>query len=458
MTLAIVLSGLAHELALFAAVGALLFAADDLLVDLIYWARRAWRSATIYSRFPRAFADQLPPSPTPGWLAVLVPAWDEGEVVARMVRTALERWHGHDVRLFVGVYRNDAPTRAALAPIDDARLVVVTVPVDGPSSKADCLNHLYRALAAFEDGIARRAKGVVLHDAEDLVHPAELRLYETMLDRADVVQIPVVALPDPASPWIAGHYCDEFALAHGRDLVVREAVGAAIPLAGVGAAIARAPLAALAAAHDGAPFAADSLTEDYEIGLRLGARGARTMFVRMRARRGSAELVASAGHFPATLDAAVRQKTRWVSGIVLAGWDRLGWSGGWGERWFRLRDRRGLPAMAVLVAGYAAAFLWAQLALAKALGAPVALTLSPLMAGLLKLNLAVLGWRLATRALFTARLHGWREGLRAMPRMLVSSLVLILAMARALKRYRRGARQRWDKTDHRFPALAGEPS
>ena len=36
---------------------------------------------------------------------------------------------------------------------------------------------------------------------------------------------------------------------------MREAVGAAIPLAGVGCAIAREPLARLAAMHDGRPFA-----------------------------------------------------------------------------------------------------------------------------------------------------------------------------------------------------------
>jgi adsorption protein B len=56
---------------------------------------------------------------------------------------------------------------------------------------------------------------------------------------------------------------------------------------------------------------------------------------------GEPGVVASRGHFPATLGAAVRQKARWLGGIAFAGWDRLGWRGGLGERWFRLRDRRG---------------------------------------------------------------------------------------------------------------------
>ena len=71
-----------------------------------------------------------------------------------------------------------------------------------------------------------------------------------------MIQLPVLPLPDPHSRWISGHYCDEFAEAHVKELVVREAVGAAIPLAGVGCAIERKPLAQLAAMQDGKPFAA----------------------------------------------------------------------------------------------------------------------------------------------------------------------------------------------------------
>ena len=82
------------------------------------------------------------------------------------------------------------------------------------------------------------------------------------------------------------------------------------------------------------------MTEDYEIGLRVGDLGLKTMFVRMPARPGERGVIASRGHFPASLGAAVRQKSRWLGGIALAGWDRLGWSGGWGERWMRMRDRR----------------------------------------------------------------------------------------------------------------------
>ncbi len=138
--------------------------------------------------------------------------------------------------------------------------------------------------------------------------------------------------------------------------------------------------------QDGKPFAGTSMTEDYEIGLRIGALGLKTMFVRIPAQPGERGVVASRGHFPATLGAAVRQKARWLGGIALAGWDRLGWSGGLGERWMRMRDRRGPLAALLLLAGYLAALLWSQLWLAEALGAPVQARMGPALAVLLTVN------------------------------------------------------------------------
>ena len=59
MTFATALTHVAAELALFSAVGFLLFAINDLAVDCIYFARRFWRSATLYRRYPKAFGKIL---------------------------------------------------------------------------------------------------------------------------------------------------------------------------------------------------------------------------------------------------------------------------------------------------------------------------------------------------------------------------------------------------------------
>ncbi len=449
-----VVARVAAELALFSGVGFLLFGLNDLAVDAIYFARRSWRSLTVYKRYRRAYASYFVFRKNPGFMAVFVPAWDESAVIAPMLRSALKRLDYDDYRIFVGHYRNDPATTAAIASVADERVIPVRVEKDGPTTKADCLNNLYDALVAYEVDSGKAAKAIVLHDAEDVVHRFELRIFDGLIGRAAAIQLPVLPLIDPQSRWISGHYCDEFAEAHAKELVVREAVGAAIPLAGVGCAIERTVLAKLAAMHEGRPFAGTSLTEDYELGLRIGALGGKSIFVRIPAQPGEPGVVASRGHFPSTLSAAVRQKARWLGGIALAGWDRMGWDGSVGERWMRLRDRRGPLAALLIVAAYLAALLWSQLRLAALLGAPVDVRIDPILANLLILNAWLLAWRVLMRAGFTASAYGIEEGLLSLPRLFVANLIAVLSAFRALSLYRTGRTPRWDKTQHIFPKEA----
>ena len=446
------MSRLAAELALFAGVGFLLFGLNDLAVDIIYFARKIWRALTIYNRYPRAYASSLPKDKKPGLFVIFIPAWDEATVIGPMLRATLNRLDYPNYRIFVGHYQNDPATGTAIAGIDDPRIESVMVHTDGPTTKADCLNHLYDALIAYESALGVSARAIVLHDSEDVVHPLELTLFNRLIDRAGIIQLPVIPLVDPASQWISGQYCDEFAEAHTKELVVREAIGAAIPLAGVGCAIARDPLARLAARHEGRPFAGASMTEDYEMGLRIGALGVKTMFVRIPAMPGDRAVVSSRGHFPASLGAAVRQKARWLGGIALSGWDRLGWGVGWGERWMRLRDRRGPLAALLLIAGYGAGLLWSQLWLAEALGAPIQARMDARLLILLNINGVLLTWRIVMRAAFTTSAYGWRQGLLSVPRLVIGNLIAVLATLRALRIHMSGGPQRWDKTRHIFPA------
>ena len=448
---ALFLTELTAELALFAAAGFFLFAIDDLAVDILYFLRSGWRTLGVYSRFPRAFAGTLSAPMRPGWFAVFIPAWDEAAVIAPMLRATLARFDHDDYRLFVGHYRNDPASQAAIDSVSDPRIVGVEVDADGPTTKADCLNRIYDALIAYEAACGRTAKAIVLHDAEDVVHPLELKLFDRMIERAGAVQLPVVPLIDPDSTWVAGHYADEFAESHVKELVVREAVGAAVPLAGVGCAIERVALSRLAARHDGRPFAGGSMTEDYEMGLRLGAIGVKTMFVRIPAEPGNRAVVASRGHFPSTIGAAVRQKARWIGGIAFAGWDRLGWRGGLGERWMRMRDRRGPLAAMLMIAGYGAVLLWLQIEIAKSLGAPVNLSLPSLLSGLLTINAFLLGWRILVRVAFVTAAYGLKQGLLSVPRLVVGNVIAILAVKRALTIHADGGPKRWDKTPHIFP-------
>src|SRR5438045_9352221 len=146
MAIAEMLSRAAAELALFAGVGFLLFGINDVLVDVIYFARAGWRSVTVYRRHARFYANQFYFTHKPGFIAMLVPAWDESSVIASMLKATLDRLDYEHYRIFVGFYRNDPATAAALASISDLRIEAVEVEADGPTTKADCLNHLYDAL------------------------------------------------------------------------------------------------------------------------------------------------------------------------------------------------------------------------------------------------------------------------------------------------------------------------
>ncbi|MDO7834286.1 glycosyl transferase family protein [Sphingobium sp. HBC34] len=457
--LGVVLQALYRETLLFAAVGLAIGGLDDLIVDWLFLCRKYWRDLIIYARHPRMTTATLPASASPGRIAIFIPAWREAEVIAPMLRHALACWRDADYRLFVGVYPNDPDTIDAITPIVEGndRIIVGINPRAGPSTKADCLNVLWAAMQDCEarDGIPFKA--VVLHDAEDVVHPDEIRLFDFLIDRFHLVQLPVLPLPGRGG-WlaraIANHYCDEFAESHGRLMTVREALGASIPSAGVACAFERQMLGRLADPLHGGPFDPSSLTEDYEAGLKFSDMGGRGIFVRMRDAQGA--LVATREYFPDTIDSAVRQKARWMVGISLAGWDRMGWRGGPAEWWMRVRDRRATIAALVLLAAYLALILWSAIQL---LGLVMPLprpSLSPLLSGLLLLNLGLMAWRTAMRALFVGRAYGWRYGLGAIPRTVIANYIAILAARRAICLYGRsllGKPLRWDKTQHRFPDI-----
>lgn len=440
------LDAAAREATLFAGIWFLVGALDDLAVDLLYAA----------GRLRRRSAGVPMDAAVSGSFAVFIPAWDEVAVIGLMLRAALARFDWPDYRLYVGTYPNDRATIAAVAGVAeaDARVRLVIGERPGPTTKADCLNTLWRALLR-DEAAGEPVRAIVLHDAEDVVHPAEFRVFAHYLEHGDAVQLPVLPLRHRASRLVSGHYIDEFCEAHGKTLPVRQALGAGLPFAGVGCAISREMLGRVARSRGGAPFDAGSLTEDYELGLTIAAMGGRTLFARVPERPGGPP-VAVRAYFPATVRRAVRQKARWLAGIALMGWDRIGWSadGSWREHWMRVRDRRATLAMPVLAVAYCALLLWVMAAAAHLAVASPEKPLTPGITLLIAANLVLLAWRLAIRALFTGRAYGWSEALLSLPRALVSNAIALLAARRAALLYLRALRGggvQWEKTAHQFP-------
>ncbi len=131
-----------NELLLFAGVGLLIGGLDDLALDCLFIGRKLWRDLTVYTRFPRMTARDLPPPgadlPPPGAagpIAIFVPAWDEVAVIGPMLRRCLALWAREDMRIFVGLYPNDPASAAAVAEAiqesGEGRVIVVVNPAAG---------------------------------------------------------------------------------------------------------------------------------------------------------------------------------------------------------------------------------------------------------------------------------------------------------------------------------------
>ncbi len=451
--------GAGRELMLFASVGILLIGLDDLLFDALWLGSRR--------PSPSAPAQRLD-----GRIAVFIPAWEEADVLSATVQRALAAWAGEDFRLYVGCYPNDATTIFSVSGLvaRDVRLRLVIGEEEGPTTKGDNLNRLWAALGEDERAEGMRFAAIVLHDAEDHVHPEELALYRCHLSDHAMVQIPVVPLVSRGSRWIGGHYGDEFAEAHGKELTVRSQLGLPVPSAGVGCALTRSALALLAIERGGQPFRADSLTEDYEVGMLIGAYGLGTVFVDVSGVRG--DRIVSRGEFPGRVDAAIRQKARWIAGIALAGWDHLGWPGSrsagtppggahnWLARWMLWRDRRAPLAAAVLLAAYAGAFFSALGWLGQALLGWQTPEIGEAMRLLVGIDAMLLLWRLGMRSYFTARWYGTRQAMWSLPRAFVANVIAILSARRAVTLYwqmLRSGQVVWDKTDHAKGETMPEP-
>lgn len=447
-----VLGTITRETMLLSAFGFALGGVDDLLVDAVFFLRLA-RRKLVGVRMP-SHADVR--ARRPEMFAILIPAWDESTVIAQMLRSTLSRLDYPSYRILVGAYPNDPATIEVVRAVarDEPRVELVVGSKPGPTTKADCLNILWHKLLRDEAMGEAQVRAVVLHDAEDVVHPGELWQFNYWLREHAAVQLPVMPLPHPQSRWVSGHYLDEFALAHSRCLVVRKALEAGLPFAGTGCAIDRAMLGWIAETRGGDPFDASSLTEDYELGLTVNEMGGPSIFVRPYA---DGDPVVVRALFPARFQQAARQKARWMAGIALSGWDRTGWGQITDvfDHWMRLRDRRIIVAIPLLISAYlamlTAALTWAGL---MAVGRPHPGWDRELVI-LLQVNLVLLGWRLMMRAAFVGKAYGWREAMRSVPRLVVSDWISLWAAPQAMAMYwcsLNGRPPVWVKTQHEFPA------
>lgn len=443
---------------------------DELAIDASFLARGLHRRAR------RAVSREALLAEPMKRIAILVPAWKESDVIGQMLaRNVAGIDYDRDrYDFFCGTYRNDPETQACVDAVARRERSVkkVVVPHDGPTSKADCLNWIWRGILDEEARRGIRYDVLVLHDAEDVVHPLSLRLYSRLVPRHEFVQLPVFSLDRRPGQWVAGTYIDEFAEHHQKELTVRAAMGGLVPSAGVGTAFDRDAFEEIALANRRHPFDEDSLTEDYAIGLDFRLAGKRVHFACVSVEREAAggggrreeEVIATREYFPSGLGASIRQRSRWVLGITLQTWAKVGWKGGAAVRYCLWRDRKALFANAVVLLAYALlayAALRAGLAALDGSGwtAERVIPRGSALAWIVAANTAFVAWRGAMKAWLVGRLYGPMQAALSLPRVVVANVVGVAATARAVRSWLRhrllGEPLRWSKTAHEFPE--GEP-
>jgi len=450
---------------------------DDFFVDSYYWIMKTYRSLVGKSVYPNISTKELRAIKEKP-LALMIPAWDEAVVIEKMLKNTLKTFDYKNLHIFVGTYPNDPATQEKVdnvtAIYKNVHKVVNKTP--GPTTKADCLNNVIDTIFEYEKITGITFETITYHDSEDIVHPLELKLanYVIAYDKKDLMQIPV--MPLTRNPWNFNgtHYQDEFIETGFKDMLVRESISGYIPSSGVATSFSRRAIATLSKLNNGVVFNTKSLTEDYDIGYRLLSEGLELVFVTypvkvkkkvknifgIEREKETREYIVSKGYFPTKFQQAVRQKSRWMVGIVFQGNRDIGWPKGLGLKYILYRDRKAIFTHPANLFAYIIMFNLIFLSLTYIIDKtswhfPEFIPEGSWVWVLIYFNGLFLASRLFHRFYFVNQHYGFFQAILSLPRLIWGNIVNMFALFRAFGQYKNaGVKKKevkWDKTDHEFP-------
>lgn len=452
---------------------------DDLFFDAYYWIRHAFRLWKMRHYKPLSY-EQLAEKEEQ-MIAVLIPCWHEAGVIGTMLKHNCYSIDYSNFYLFVGVYPNDLETvnevQEVAHLIHHVQCVIGKTP--GPTNKAANLNGIYHYVKDFEKTLDRSFTIFVFHDSEDIIHPLSFKLYNYLIPRKEMIQIPV--FPLEINYWQFTHwlYADEFSENHTKDIIVRESIRGHVPSAGVGTAFSKQALNLLEDPITKAPFSIDSLTEDYRTSLLIRMKGLKQIFVaetimRMKWRpRGffrkgyvqkpTKEYIATRALFPLEYTKAVRQKARWIIGIVFQEWQHAQWPKEWIIKFTLAHDRKSFVTHLINGFGYLVFFLWLIYSLCTYTNPEYPslqeqFNLHPWVWWLIVTVTFMMIERMIQRMIAIKRVYGWIPAFLSIPRTFYGNIINLHALMRAYHIYYSTPKSQatskqpsWDKTDHHFP-------
>ena len=131
-------------------------------------------------------------------LAVIIGAWKEDNVIEDVINnfqisTIYPKSMYH---IFLGVYPNDTSTINAAKRLEKIypNVHMIINEKEGPTSKAQNINYVLKQVRQFESDRSWNFSSYTIHDAEDVVHPYELKITNTLVTQYPALQFPVFPL------------------------------------------------------------------------------------------------------------------------------------------------------------------------------------------------------------------------------------------------------------------------
>lgn len=465
------------NLLIFTSTCFLISGADDLFFDIVYWTTSVWRYFYFRKSHKLSYADlaALPEKR----IAIMVPCWHEAGVIEQMLKYNIYTIDYEHYEMFVGVYPNDPKTIASVQSMVEklAHVVCVIGPDPGPTNKARNLNAIYNYILKYEKEHHYKYEIFVLNDSEDIIHDLSLKLYNYLMPKNAMVQVPIFPLEVPLKSLIHWTYAAEFAEIHTKDVLVRERIGGLVPSAGVGTAFSRETLDILKNDRGGEPFATNTLTEDYHTALQIKLYKLREIFAtqtihRMKWRKKwyffgpivpkiVNEFIATRALFPEEYIKSVRQKARWIYGIAFEEWINTGWQGSLAVLYTLLHDRKAIFTHLITGLFFVLIPFWLTYSYYTR-NLPYYPSLQDgfdqypwvwymvIASSLLMINRGI------QRMIATYRVYGLLPALTSLPLIFYVNIINFHALLRAygtfLFKPKPQGQAKWDKTDHSFPA------
>lgn len=198
-----------------------------------------------------------------------------------------------------------------------------------------------------------------------------------------------------------------------------------------------------------------NLTEDYELGFRFYQLGFKTGFFNVKLDKDDeASRIATAEFFPNTFWSSVKQRSRWVAGIVFQNWKAHKWAGNTSTKYFLFRDRKSIFSFFSAFLSNIVIIYLLYSVIARIFDWPHVTSLvrhSSVLWWLMIANLFFMISRLSHRFVFTYNWYGFKYAFFSIFRLPLDTIINFFAIARSVNVYKNTKSKTkvvWDSTAH----------